>query len=99
MSYPAPGVRQVSAVEPVRDRSPQERVIVGEVLDRQLASDKRSTESHFTFDGQKESHPGFYQKYEPLANKHQRAIDLYHNTAELQQSTVDNGTERIDYFV
>lgn len=100
MSYPASGrVRQVAPVEPVNDRAPKEKVIVGELLDRQVNAKSDAAPNGYTIDGQKESHPGFYRKHQVLNNNQQVAIEMYNSASGLHQGDQPVSSGKVDCFV
>jgi len=93
------GVAPVLPVEQLSSRLHEERVIDGELLDREVHATNSSKQTGFTFDGnsQRESHPGFYQRQQ--AGSHQHAIDSYKDTEILGQSRESAGVQNsVDYF-
>ncbi|VAW78224.1 hypothetical protein MNBD_GAMMA12-1164 [hydrothermal vent metagenome] len=94
-----PGISPVLPVEQLSNRN-EERVIDGELLDREVEASSASKDTGFTFDAksQRESHPGFYQRQS--TGSQQYAIESYNDMVVLGQSNNSTGVQnRIDYFV
>ncbi len=94
------GISPVLPVEQLSTRN-EERIIDGELLDREVDATSASKNSGFTFDAQsqRESHPGFYQRQSTTGSQ-QYAIESYNNMVVLGQSRNSTGVQnRIDYFV
>ncbi len=94
------GVSPVLPVEQLSSRLHEERVIDGELLDREVNASSATNATGYTFDAksQRESHPGFYQRQS--TGSQQYAIDSYNDmvTLGLSQSST-GGQNSVDYFV
>ena len=94
------GVAPVLPVDQLSNRLHDERVITGELLDKEIHSGQSTNNTGFTFDGnsQRESHPGFYERQQ--IGSQQQAIDMYNNTQFLGQPQNSTGARsQVDYFV
>lgn len=93
------GVSPVLPVEQLSSRN-EERVIDGELLDREVHAANSTSNTGFTFDAKsrRESHPGFYQRQS--TGTQQYAIDSYNDMVILGQSQNSTGVQNsVDYFV
>jgi len=93
------GVSPVLPVEQLSSRLHEERVIDGELLDREVNATSSTNQAGYTFDAksQRESHPGFYQR-ESSGNQ-QYAIDSYNDMVILGKSQNSTGGQNsVDYF-